>query len=398
MASTNEKVISSYIPDEISYSILSKLPLKSLKRFKCVQKSWSLLCENHHFMNMFLNRFLSYNDPTSLILLRVLENINVTCEEIFYSFSGERFENKVKLDWSSSLENHFEITGLFGQHLNGTLCLYGDYGEIVLLNPTTQTMKPLPASEAQSVELSIPDEAFGYVDLQVEYCLVHGFGYEPVINDYKVIRILIYNLQSSAQSDADWLSDTNFNPVWEIYSLRSNSWRKLHVNMPYTWECTDGAQVYMDGVCHWFCRSYRNVGPCLVSFYLRNEEFLVTLIPSDIDNCFDFDVQPSWINLAVLNEYIALISYHKETTTFHISILSEFGMKESWTKLLIVGPLSCVQRPIKVGTKGEIFFIRKDAELVWLDLSTQMIAEVGYKEREALITEIIVYKESILPN
>jgi molecular chaperone HtpG len=85
MVATNEKV-SNYIPDEISYSILSKLPLKSLKRFECVQKSWSLLFENHHFMNMFRNNFLSYNDPSSLILSDV-ENR----EGVFYYFSGEKF-------------------------------------------------------------------------------------------------------------------------------------------------------------------------------------------------------------------------------------------------------------------------------------------------------------------
>ncbi|KAL6552946.1 hypothetical protein OROGR_006788 [Orobanche gracilis] len=40
VAVTNDKV-SNYIPEEIFFSILSKLSLKSLKRFECVQKSWS---------------------------------------------------------------------------------------------------------------------------------------------------------------------------------------------------------------------------------------------------------------------------------------------------------------------------------------------------------------------
>ncbi|CAJ2636617.1 unnamed protein product [Trifolium pratense] len=74
---------------------------------------------------------------------------------------------------------------------------------------------------------------------------------------------------------------------------------------------------------------------------------------------FEFD-ETSWINLAVLNRSIALFSYH-EDATFHISILVEFGMKESWrtwTKLLTVGSLPCVKHPLGVGSKGEIFFIR----------------------------------------
>jgi hypothetical protein len=131
---------------------------------------------------------------------------------------------------------------------------------------------------------------------------------------------------------------------------------------------------------------------------LSNEKFFVTLIPSDVDDSF-VDTS-TWIKLAVLNGSITLISYHENTTTFHISILGEFGLEESWTKLLIVGPLSCVERPIGVGMKREIVFIRKDNELVWLDLSTQIVAELGYKgafDPWSRSTRIIVYKESILP-
>lgn len=54
----NEKV-RNYRPDYIGLYILSKLrPLKSLKRFECVHRAWSLLCKNTHFMNIFLNNFL----------------------------------------------------------------------------------------------------------------------------------------------------------------------------------------------------------------------------------------------------------------------------------------------------------------------------------------------------
>jgi hypothetical protein len=43
--------------------------------------------------------------------------------------------------------------------------------------------------------------------------------------------------------------------------------------------------------------------------------------------------------------------------------------------------LSYVECLIGVGMKGEIFFHRKDKELAWLDLSTQVIEELGYKTK-----------------
>jgi hypothetical protein len=58
---TIEKV-SNHIPDDFKFSILSKLPLKSLVRFRCVRKSWSLLFKNLYFMNMYRNNFISNNN------------------------------------------------------------------------------------------------------------------------------------------------------------------------------------------------------------------------------------------------------------------------------------------------------------------------------------------------
>lgn len=50
-------------------------------------------------------------------------------------------------------------------------------------------------------------------------------------------------------------------------------------------------------------------------------------------------------------------------TTFNISILGELSVKESWIKLFLVGPLSCVERPFRM-ENGKIFFTKKDEELV----------------------------------
>jgi molecular chaperone HtpG len=370
---TNEQVSTTYISDDIAFSILSKLPLKSFKRFECVCKSWSLLSKNTHFMNMFRNNLLSnsYYDGASLLFNVYDKTIR---DYIFYSLSGEKFQNKVKLDISKS----FKCPSIFGfGSINGTLCLHVDnYGKIVLWNPITQTTKLLPPSP------SISDVAKDFECVTVWFYL-HGFGYDNLINDYKVIR---YVCIMGIRSNEGYISAE---PFWEIYSLRSNSWRKLDVNMPSS-KSEEGTQVYMNGLCHWLCQWNSSVGKyCVVSFYLSNEMFFITPIPSDEDVCFEFG---AWINLVVLNRSIAFISYHKKTTTFYISILGELGVEESWTKLFIVGPLSCVERPLGVGTKGEIFFVRKDKELVWLDLSTQMIEEVGYKVVN-YNNRITIYKE-----
>ncbi|XP_024642373.1 F-box/kelch-repeat protein At3g06240 [Medicago truncatula] len=333
VAATNEKVSTAYISDDIAFSILSKLPLKSFKRFECLRKSWSTLCKNHHFMDMFRCNFLSNSHCEGASLL-LFDNEN--CNEVLYCVSGE---SKV--------------------------------------------------------------ESENFSDIYVPSRL-HGFGYNHVTNDYNVIQLIKVCIKEKPSYDysGDVKEFVSYRtvPKWEIYSLRSNSWRELDVDMPSSVDCTEGTQIYMDGVCHWLCEKHKDnpIGPCLVSFYLSNEVSFTTAIPPDVDDCFD--VKAKWKNLVVLNGYIALISYRKETSTFRVSILGQLGFKESWIKLFMVGPLPYVERPIGVGTKGEIFFIRKDKEVAWFDLSTQMIDVLGYTtEGFHSLCRMINYKESIVP-
>jgi molecular chaperone HtpG len=397
VAARNDKVSSNnnnYIPDDIAFSILSKLPLKSFKRFECVNKSWSLLFENHRFFNMFRNHHFmkmfrdnilfnssnrcSYYEDASILLKDYGNGL--------YSLYGHKFENKVKLD--SPFGNHDGTRYLGFGSVNGILL---DSEKYMFWNPATPALKLLPESMVfESLNLSDDDYSMLY-----HSTYFNGFGYDDVTDDYKVIRYVSVTGKLIGVQDmsVEVLGYESLCSFWEICSLRSDTWRKLETEMPPSFDCFEGSQVYMDGVCHWFCGEDSPDGNCVVSFYLSNEEFFVTPIPSD-DDYYVFD-ETSWINLVVLNGFIALFSYHKDTT-FHISILGEFGVEESWTKLLTIGPLPCVERPFGVGTKGEIFFVRKDEELAWLDLGTQMIVELGYKV-DPYSSQIIIYKESILP-
>jgi molecular chaperone HtpG len=50
--------VSKHIPDDVAFSILLKLPLKSLKLFEFACKSWSMLFENHYFMSVYGNHII----------------------------------------------------------------------------------------------------------------------------------------------------------------------------------------------------------------------------------------------------------------------------------------------------------------------------------------------------
>jgi hypothetical protein len=199
------------------------------------------------FRNNLFSSKCSYYDGASLLL-----KIYGRGKRDLYSLSGERFENKVKLNCSNPFPNH-EDTRIFGfGSINGTLCLYDDSydDKIVLWNPTTDTFKLLPPSpEVESVGSS--DDAEDFNSLYVD-CYIYGFGYDDLTNDYKVIRYISITGEHVGYGDIS-IEESEYEslyPCWEIYSVRSNFWKKLDVlDMLYSSNYTEGTQVYMDGVC-----------------------------------------------------------------------------------------------------------------------------------------------------
>jgi molecular chaperone HtpG len=352
---TTEKV-SNHIPEDLAFSVLSKLPLKSLKRFGCVSKTWSLLFQIPNFLSKFRNNCISiphsyYND-TSLLLHQVVYN-NHDNIPVFslHSLFGERFENRFKLDFPNPFQQENPSFYILGSgSITGILCLY-QRNKVVLWNPTTDEFKVIPPSSAESV-----------ATYWSAIAQLHGFGYDHVTDDYKIIRYVCYFERTDEirlPSEVQW-GEIDYEPLWEIYSLRCNSWRKIDVDIPTDWEVCSEQRLFMGGICHW-CSRCKNNGEdqhFLVSFDLTNELSFTTLIPFlDIDANEKCNFVQR--NLTMLNGSIASISWYLHTSTFHISVLGELGVKESWTKLFVVGPLPYIAYPIGDGKNGHIFFRKK---------------------------------------
>ncbi|XP_058768087.1 putative F-box protein At3g24700 [Vicia villosa] len=383
------------IPFDLEVSILSNLPLKSLKRFACVCKAWGLVFENPNFLSIFSNNFIShqhsYYDDTPLLLLQMITDLDTggldTRYNSLYSLCGESFINKIKLEWP----NPFYEEDLFYYILeycsiDGTLCLCNHRDSlfrIVLWNPTTKKLNVIPRS---------PNE---FVPCEWSFIKIQGFGYDYIRDDYKIIREL-YLVPPRNDSHDD--EDIYRKRMWEIYSLRSNSWRTLHIDMPFSYSGSayfpPGERIYIYKTCHWLGSSDTNPnGPCLVSFNLSDEIFITTLIPffKDAklpDNYFS-------IHLVLLNGSIATVSWYHGSPTFHISVLGKLGVTESWIKLFIIGPLLGVDHPIGVGKEGNIFFRKQDGELILFDLRTQMIRELAINGWH--FSQVVTYKESFIP-
>ncbi|GAU39233.1 hypothetical protein TSUD_396800 [Trifolium subterraneum] len=367
------KVISrNCIPDDVGFFILSKLSIKSLKRFGCVCKSWSILFESTYFMTMYSKHFISchgsHDDYHTFIIANHHGDDDV---DGLYHSEFHLLENRLKLNLPSPLQPYSEGICILGStSVNGILCLRRQpstqESKYVLWNPLTEEFKAVPPSPAELTPTWVEGKMF---EDEIAEHSFHGFGYDQLRDDFKVIQYVTFHSYSRLIS------------LFEIYSLKSNSWRMIHMDQDlwlghhkFYSEPFNGLEVYVDGACHWLISRSINRHQnalSLLSFDLSEEVFLTTPIGEETFS------SPYYLHhkLTVLNESIALISNYNDV--FHISIMGELGVSESWIKLYIYDPLPSIQwPPIGFGKMGYMFITKKDYEVANVDLSTQIIEEV----------------------
>ncbi|KAK8556443.1 hypothetical protein V6N13_064475 [Hibiscus sabdariffa] len=179
------------LPEALVLEILSKLPIKSLTRFRCVCKPWSSSFQTPLFITKHLQNNLRNNN------LNLLHKVDGPC--------------------------------------NGILCLDDGRDKAALWNPSTREFKILPQSSVQRPPL---------VDYTSFDCL--GFGYDSQTDDYKVVTFVVNYFEED--SDAGSMFEQN-NQV-ELYSLRSDSWKEIS----YPGVNPDGSppfNCYINGVYYW---------------------------------------------------------------------------------------------------------------------------------------------------
>ena len=184
--------------EEIMVEILSKLPPKSLMRFKCVRRSWNALMNNPNFAakhlstskctalsssstTIFFRRFLiSDQNPNETEIVLSLFNF---CSDFEGWFVEDiHFPDSLGIE-CRGISNEFNgVDSLFKIvcHCDGIICIadYGQKPNVVLCNPATKEFKLLPESQ---LPLTSP-ELFPTVAV--------GFGYDHRLKNYKVVRLV----------------------------------------------------------------------------------------------------------------------------------------------------------------------------------------------------------------
>ena len=288
------------LPFELIEDILSRLPVKTLLRLRCVCKSWKSLISDPRFVERHLR--MSNADPNfthhRIILCSFTPNFAIrTCSvhSLFNNIPTSAIELKYPLklpDWYPQLVGSCD----------GLLCFATGEDRILLWNPSTRIFKESPCLKQKNTKPG----SF----------TVFGFGYDHLNDAYKVVAIFCYGGGSARR----------YRTNVHVWTLGNNYWRRIQA-FPRGFLPTGDSGKFVNGTLNWVANSLTASTWDIVSLDLANESYGQILQP-DYENV---QIQQS---LGVLRDCICILCDY--CTHSDVWIMKEYGVKESWTKLLTI--------------------------------------------------------------
>ncbi|XP_057795029.1 F-box protein CPR1-like [Salvia miltiorrhiza] len=328
------------LPFELVEDILRRLPVKSLKRFRAVAKAWCSLIDSENFIKLHLRQSL----------------ISISNRNLIIGGLGVYSVDMEALDRAHVIKPPFYYKSVDGisNSCNGIVLVMSD--PPVLWNPFSRDYRILPNC---STELQAPFESYGKV--------AYGFGYDPVSDDYKVVRVAEFRHKITHI----WMASET-----KIYALRSNSWRRIG-DFPYPLPFLRGNwRVHVNGAMHTLVEDLDEMDGAvavIMAFDLRSEKHSPIMMPPGIR------LRGVDVSLDVLDGCLCVVCTSRYRVV--IWVMKEYGVRESWVKLLTISPplieRNDIVKPLMYARDGARVLLNiDDKRLVWYDLGTNTGEEI----------------------
>ena len=314
------------VPDDVIEDILGHLPVKSLTRFRCFSKSWNSIITDTTFINKHLK--LNLNQSESSMSTNTYSGylLYTTEDKDSLSSSKELCTVACNNDRTLTQVSRFEIPSFFDKYMivgfcNGLFCLASREKElchiIYLWNPSIRMCKKLVATRFNRKH----NEGASI-----------GFAYDSLNNDFKILRIVCDVMFNGPEAEA------------EIYTLSSDSWRKVVTSMQSLSGCevTEpklvwGPFTFYNGALH--ALAFTTGYLYILSFDISNESFHEIMMPRN-----HLDGMTNYFNkLAVYKGLLANFVFsndfgneHNGRFLCHLWVMEEYGVPESWTRKFVM--------------------------------------------------------------
>ncbi|KAL3627691.1 hypothetical protein CASFOL_029058 [Castilleja foliolosa] len=314
------------LPEELITIILSKLPVKSLLRFKCVRKSWYSLIKSPNFIHLHLNNSSNHK---CIMVRRCSEE-----QHVLSFYSRETLADLgIQID-TPFPDSRIEIVSVSGP-CNGLICISSHYDKMFICNPATREFRSLfvpPSFGCRS----------GY------YIETVAFGIDPNSCEYKLVMIGVnYFHEHIGPVSPDRQDDYRYYgspPQYDgdrevvVYDFTTDSWRETGIVFPEPFDYSRKS-VTLNGAFHWWPIELGNFS--ILSFLISDE--VIESIP--LPEYYSWEHETRARGLFVFNKSLALIVYD-QFECFEISVMTEYGVKDSWAKLVKLGPMPFARTPL----------------------------------------------------
>lgn len=293
-------VLSLSFPDEIIVEILTRLPVKSLLRFRCVSKSWLSQISSPTFIKIHLN----YAINNSMYLHNHLICISCYPRNHFREFSLHYLLHETEVDTTTTLDYSIAYPELPMRILgscNGIVCIALDEEHLFLWNPSISKHKILP-----------------HLHKRPGFCcyLKDGFGYEEITDDYKVV-VIFYCIVDNGPYKV------------QIFSLKTNEWKRIE-DFKYGIPLDQSAK-YTRGKLHWLV----DCDGCLdvVTLDLASERYGKLGTPHNAVNgsCTNLEYDDPCLTLGLFSGNLCLL-FDDHETKMDLWVMKEYGNKDSWAR------------------------------------------------------------------
>ena len=314
-----------FLPYDVIINILKRLPVKSLIRFKCVSKDWFNLFQNTP--NFFTQQHLNHSAHTNAFLL--LQRIPRQPRPL--PFSTCLIGPDINFVHPPQFFDIASPAAKIVASCNGILCLR-DKTALSLFNPASRQIKQVPGTTL-----------FGLYYV--------GFGFSPVANDYKIVRISMGVFDEEHQVVV--LDNVRVDRA-EVYSLTTGSWRQIDATKLRPL-CLVSSSVATTETIFWLATMTSDSdtdSEFVVSFDIGREMFTLLNgppLPPSPTRSYDNVLAECNDKLAVFRHYI-IGDY--ESCSFDLWVLEDVhnhtSSGESWIKMYSVGPFSRVLYPLSI--------------------------------------------------
>ncbi|KAK7309954.1 hypothetical protein RJT34_07111 [Clitoria ternatea] len=251
------------LPDEIVlYDILPWLPSKSLLRFRCVCKSWHSFITHPSFLHLRRHRTNTHSflflspDPLAPVLAASQPQL---FSAPFHHLQPSRPTLLFTLPNLNFSETRVQcVNGLLCFHPKSSTWFSSHVSAFTLIaNPTTTQLLALPL-----------DHSIGE---QKEFLVSTHFGYDPVRDEFKVLRLIKYHGSHEFK-----VFTVGVDTLWRVVSVPDRPFALMHTLLH-----NHKRGLCVNGVIHW-THSFGSIlhRLCIVTFDVGTEQCRVIPAPS----------------------------------------------------------------------------------------------------------------------